>query len=74
MVRRIAERAGFDKEERAVYPHLLRHTMATLGHKSGASIVSLQKILGHEQVATTQVYAETDMENVRHEYRQHLTY
>lgn len=74
IVDNIAERAGFVKKDKSIYPHLLRHTMATLGHKSGASIVSLQKILGHEQIATTQIYAETDMDNVKHEYRQHVTY
>ena len=74
IINKIAARAGFNKEEKSIYPHLLRHTMATLGHKSGTSIVSLQKLLGHEHLATTQIYAETDMDNVRHEYRQHLTY
>lgn len=65
----IAKRAGFDKK---VFPHLLRHTMATLGLKSGANIITIQHLLGHTVPATTQIYAETSQDDVRHEYNQHF--
>ena len=65
----IAKRAGFDK---SVFPHLLRHTMATLGMKSGASIITIQHLLGHTVPATTQIYAELSTESIKHEYDQHF--
>lgn len=45
--------------------HKLRHTAATLMYKSGADIRSLQIILGHESVATTQIYTHVDQEQLR---------
>lgn len=66
---KIAERAGFDK---AVFPHLLRHTMATLAIASGAKLTTVQHLLGHQDPSTTQIYAETSLEDVKHEYKQHL--
>lgn len=68
-IAKIAERAGFKK---AVFPHLLRHTMATLAIQSGAKLTTIQHLLGHEDPSTTQIYAETSLEEVKHEYRQHL--
>lgn len=68
-INRIAERAGFDK---AVFPHLLRHTMATLAVQSGAKLTTVQHLLGHDDASTTQIYAETSLEEVRLEYKQHL--
>ncbi|WP_186430872.1 site-specific tyrosine recombinase/integron integrase [Clostridium sp. BSD9I1] len=66
---KIAERAGFDK---AVFPHLLRHTMATLAIQAGAKLTTVQHLLGHTDPSTTQIYAETSLEDVKHEYKQHL--
>lgn len=69
-VNKIADMAGLDK---AVYPHLLRHTTATLALKSGMSLTSIQHLLGHESPATTQIYAQTDNESVKQEYKKYLT-
>jgi len=70
IINKIANRAGFDK---SVFPHLFRHSMATLGLQNGASIVTIQKLLGHCSVVTTEKYAEANMENVKFEYRQSMT-
>lgn len=69
-IKKIASRVGFDK---SVFPHLLRHTMATLAIQSGAKLTTIQHLLGHEDPSTTQIYAETSVEDVRHEYKQSFT-
>lgn len=65
----IAKAAGFDK---SIFPHLLRHTMATLALRSGASLTTIQKLLGHTDPGTTQIYAETNDDVIREEYKKHL--
>jgi len=47
-------------------PHKLRHTAATLMYKYGkVDIRSLQQILGHENISTTQIYTHLDDETLR---------
>lgn len=65
----IAEQAGFEK---VVFPHLLRHTFATLGHKAGMPLNVLQELMGHSNPGTTQIYATLDMETVKAEYRKRI--
>lgn len=65
----IAKTAGFDK---SIYPHLLRHTTATLLLKAGMAITDIQTTLGHSSPATTMVYATTDPTNVRHDYQKRM--
>lgn len=45
--------------------HKLRHTCATLLYKAGADIRSIQTLLGHESVATTQIYTHVDVDQIR---------
>lgn len=52
------EKAGFDT---SVYStHKLRHTAATLMYKEGVDIRTLQRILGHASLATTQIYTHVE--------------
>ena len=53
-LRETAECAGI---ERRVTPHMLRHTCATLLLEDGVDIRFLQRLLGHENIATTAIYA-----------------
>lgn len=64
LVKKYVEKSGL--ENKKYTPHKLRHTAATLMYKYGnVDIRSLQKILGHENVSTTQIYTHVDDEKLR---------
>ena len=53
IVKAVADRAGIVRD---VSPHILRHTFATTALQKGISLPTVQKILGHDRLATTAIY------------------
>ena len=63
MVKQRLKKAGLDA---SLYSsHKLRHTAATLMLQSGVDVRTLQEVLGHEHLNTTQIYTHVDNENLR---------
>lgn len=69
IVKEMAEKAKIKKR---VYPHLLRHSVATTLLERGMPIEQIQKFLGHSKLETTQVYAESTTEMIKESYRKAL--
>ena len=64
MVKKTLLRAGLDPNQYS--PHKLRHTAATLMLQNGVDVRTLQEVLGHENLNTTQIYthiANTELKN-----------
>lgn len=55
-----------------MFPHKLRHTFATNLFSSGADITTVQFLLGHENISTTQIYIKTSMDKVSYQYNKCL--
>lgn len=66
IIRQMCERA--DNVNKNVTPHILRHTCASESIAHGASLVTVQKILGHSNINVTMNYVHTTMDNVKLEH------
>jgi len=63
MVKKSLLRAGLDAEKYSA--HKLRHTAATLMLQNGVDVRTLQELLGHEHLNTTQIYTHVDSAELR---------
>ncbi len=64
-IKRYAEQKGIDN---SVSPHTLRHCFATHLLENGASLRAVQEMLGHANVATTQIYTEVSSKRIMSAY------
>lgn len=68
IIKDLVEKAGIKK---TVSPHTFRHSFATSLLEGGANLRAIQAMLGHESIATTQIYTHIDTSHLREEILLH---
>ena len=68
MIKRQAGAAGITK---TISPHTLRHSFATALLEGGADLIAIQAMMGHEDIATTEIYTHIDTSSLREEITKH---
>ena len=65
IIKNYAAKAGIDKD---ITPHMIRHSFASHMLGNGADIKSVQEMLGHVDIATTQIYLTNKQSKLKEEY------
>jgi integrase/recombinase XerD len=68
IVKKAAEKAGINKK---IYPHLLRHSFATHLLEGGANLRIVQELLGHADIATTEIYTHVEQGRINSMYHKY---
>lgn len=68
VVKKVGKRADVKK----VHPHRFRRTCATIASKRGMPIEEISKMLGHENLGTTQIYVQVDAEDIRKSHEKYM--
>jgi len=68
MVAAYGVRAGLEEK---VHPHMLRHSFAVHALQSGMNLRTVQKILGHASLTTTQIYLDVTSDDIAADYTEH---
>lgn len=68
LIKELAEKAGITKN---ISPHTFRHSFATHLLEGGANLRAIQCMLGHESIATTEIYTHIDRNMLRAEIIEH---
>ncbi len=68
-MQRIVKKYGILAKEKdntipEVHPHLLRHSYGAQMYRLGVSLPEIAKLMGHSEIRTTEIYAETDADIV----------
>ena len=69
VIRQLGKKAGI---QRRVYPHLIRHTTATMALQHGMDVTEIQKMLGHVNISTTMIYAKVAEEQVKNSHKKYI--
>jgi site-specific recombinase XerD len=68
MIKRYAANVGIDRK---INFHMLRHSFAVHSLKAGISLRTVQKMLGHTSLTTTQIYLDITGDDIREDYKHH---
>ncbi|MEA2016143.1 MAG: site-specific tyrosine recombinase XerD [Actinomycetota bacterium] len=65
ILKKYAKRSGIKKN---IYPHIFRHSFATHMVKRGADLRTVQELLGHSSISTTEIYTNLDKDYIKKIY------
>ena len=67
IIKKYGEKLGLDPSK--LYPHVLRHSFATHLLQRGADLRSIQLLLGHSSITTTEIYTHLNIKDLKDVHR-----